>query len=89
LSKLLILKGLQASGKSTFAKDLVKKSGNFFRLNRDDFRAMMFDSKWTKNREKVVIAVEKAAAKAILDSGYSVCVDDTNLKNSYHGISDM
>jgi hypothetical protein len=42
---------------------------------------MMFDSKWTKEREKVVIAVEKAAAKAILDSGYSVCIDDTNFKS--------
>ena len=81
MPKLLVLRGLQASGKTTFAKSLVKDSGNYFRLNRDDLRAMMFDSKWTREREKVVIEVEKALARAILEQGYSVVIDDTGFRD--------
>ena len=40
MKKLLMLKGLPASGKSTYAKELVKEQG-FVRANKDDLRAML------------------------------------------------
>ena len=33
--------GLPASGKSTWAKDQVRKKENWVRVNRDDFRKML------------------------------------------------
>lgn len=37
-----MLKGLPASGKSTYAKELVLKSpGKYKRINKDDLRAMV------------------------------------------------
>jgi len=45
--KLKILRGLPGSGKSTLAKQLVKDSGSSGRINRDDLRAMIFDSVWS------------------------------------------
>lgn len=41
MPKLLVLKGLPASGKSTYAKELVNKGWK--RVNKDDLRAMIDD----------------------------------------------
>ena len=83
MSKLLILKGLPASGKSTYAKSLVASSGNTGRVNRDDLREMIFNGKWTRDREKIIIDVEKAIASVLLDHNHSVVVDDTNFKADF------
>jgi len=71
-----------AAGKSTLARGLVKQDGNTVRLNRDALRIMLFDGVWSHTREKVVKAVERAAADAALSYGYNVVIDDTNLAPS-------
>lgn len=58
--KLTMLRGLPASGKTTAARDLVRTSGNFGRINRDDLRAMLFESVWSGKREDIVVDAEKA-----------------------------
>ena len=77
--KLTMLKGLPGSGKSTLARQMVKESGNSGRINRDDMRAMLFESVWTGKREEVVVACEKAIAAALFEHGMNPIVDDTNL----------
>lgn len=78
--KLHILRGLPASGKTTFAKELVRKSGNTVRLNRDDLRAMCFEGKWSGPREKLIIDMERQMASvALLRRNQNVVIDDTNL----------
>jgi predicted kinase len=63
---------------------MVKDSGyNSGRINRDDLRAMIFDSKWSRDREKTIIACEKALAKVLLEQGRSAIVDDTNFKADF------
>lgn len=79
MPNLTITSGLPGSGKSTWAKDRVKVEGNTLRMNRDDLRLMGFAGAWTGKREKVIVAVEKAAALQALLDGYNVIVDDTNL----------
>ncbi len=71
--------GLPASGKSTFAKELVAKSGNTVRINRDDLRAMGFESKWTGARERLIVEMERALADRAIRNKYDVIIDDTNL----------
>ncbi len=78
MPKLLILKGLPASGKSTYAKQLVEKE-NFKRVNKDDLRAMLDNSKWSKTNEKMVLSVRDHIVVTALTGGHSVVVDDTNL----------
>ena len=73
------MKGLPGSGKSTFTKQLVKDSGNAARINRDDLRAMLFDSVWTGKREGVVVEIEKAIAEILLKNKITPIIDDTNL----------
>lgn len=77
--KLTMLSGLPASGKSTRAKAMVKETGNSGRINRDDLRAMLFESVWTGKREQVVIDCEKAIAEVLFKHNMNAIIDDTNL----------
>lgn len=78
--KVLFLKGLPASGKSTFAKELVaKEPDRWVRVNKDGLRQLLHDGKWSKGREKLVQQMERSMAEEALRSGLSVVVDDTNL----------
>ncbi len=56
MPSLLMLKGLPASGKSTYARKLVADSQShkrkWKRANKDDLRAMIDDSNWSKTNEK-------------------------------------
>lgn len=83
MGKLRMLRGLPGSGKSTHAREYVKSSGNAGRINRDDLRAMLFDSVWTGKREGIVIKCEKAIAAVLLDHGYTPVVDDCNLTEKH------
>lgn len=76
MNKLLILKGLPASGKSTYAKELVAKG--YKRVNKDDLRAMIDDSKWSKPNEEVIQKLEQEIVARLLTNNYNVVVDDTN-----------
>lgn len=72
-----MLKGLPASGKSTYAKELV--ADGWKRVNKDDLRAMIDCSKWGKEKEKDILELRDITIIHYLDQGYNVVVDDTNL----------
>ncbi len=72
--KLIMCKGLPASGKSTWAK-----AQNAFRVNKDDLRSMMNNGKWSRTNEKYILLVRDAIIKLHLGDGNTVIVDDTNL----------
>jgi predicted kinase len=77
---LIILKGLPASGKSTYAKDLLKKeSGRFKRINRDDLRAMLDDGAYSKVNEEFVRNMQIELVRNALSSGFDVVLDNTHL----------
>ncbi len=78
--RVIILKGLPASGKTTYAKDLVANSnGKMKRVNKDDIRAMYDNGKWSKEREASIVKIRNHMIIRALDDGYDVIVDDTNL----------
>ena len=80
MSKLIMTVGLPASGKSTWAKQQVAKSGgNIKRINKDDMREMFDAGKWSKNNEKHILALRDEIIRHYLFEGFSVIVDDTNL----------
>lgn len=81
--KLTMLKGLPGSGKSTKARAEVVSGGNCGRINRDDLRAMLFDSVWTGKREDVVVDCEKAIVQVLFDHSMNPIVDDTNLSEKH------
>ena len=76
--KILMLKGLPASGKSTYAKELVAKDHNWVRVNKDDLRAMMNGGVFSGKLEKQIVRIERKLAEDALKIGKSVVIDDTN-----------
>jgi predicted kinase len=83
MGKIRLLRGLPASGKSTLAREIVVKDGNSARVNRDDLRAMLFNSKWSGPREGIVIECEKAIAEVLLRHKHTPIIDDTNLTDRH------
>ena len=75
-----MLKGLPASGKSTWAKEQVRLSkGKTKRVNKDDLRAMIDDGEWSKDNEKFILSVRDSVIVDALFQHKDVIVDDTNL----------
>ena len=81
MKKVIILKGLPASGKSTWAKEYVKNNDNVVRVNKDDIRAMM-SPKWSKSIESITYRTELECIGFALKLDFDVIVDDTNLNPS-------
>ena len=79
--RLLMLKGLPASGKSTYAKKLADKG--WVRVNKDDLRAMLNNGKWSKHNEKFVLKVRNLIVADALSQNKDVVVDDTNLEEKH------
>lgn len=73
--KLIMTKGLPASGKSTWARS---QSG-FKRINKDDLRMMMDNGKWSKANEQFILLMRDTMIISALEHGFNVIVDDTNL----------
>ncbi|SRR6266516_5013 len=80
MKKVIILKGLPACGKSTWAKQqLTESPGNYKRISKDDLRLMLDAGKWSKGNEKFILNVRDALIVSALEEGCHVLVDDTNL----------
>lgn len=75
--KLLALKGLPASGKSTKAAELTKQG--WIRSNKDTIRELLFAGNYKKSGEKLVVQTRNHIISAALSKGKNVVVDDTNL----------
>ena len=85
MQKIIILKGLPASGKSTWAKNYIKQHSKekWKIINKDSLRLMLDDSKWSRENEKFIIRVRDNIIQSALGMGYNVIVDDTNFSKSH------
>lgn len=79
MSKLIIMRGLPASGKSTRAKEIIEATGNTVRVNKDLLRKMLHFDKWSGNNENITKDVARLVVKDLLKANINVIVDDTNL----------
>jgi tRNA uridine 5-carbamoylmethylation protein Kti12 len=80
MPKLIMAKGLPGSGKTTWAwAEVLKSQGDLKRVSKDDLRAMMDAGSFSKVDEAFVVQARNRLAYQVLERGYSVIVDDTNL----------
>lgn len=79
MSKLIITRGLPASGKSTWAKQWVLEDPEHrVRINQDDIR-LMLGKYWVPSREKLVQEIQFDAVVEALSKEFDVVIDNTNL----------
>lgn len=77
--KLIMLRGISASGKTTWAKKYVAENPGSLQISKDELRAMLHDGKWTPGNEKIVLDMRDALIERALRTGRTVLVADTNL----------
>lgn len=79
-----LTRGIQASGKSDWARKWVQEDPeNRVRINRDDLRRSLFAANTTllnHDQERFVSVVEKDIARAALRAGKDVVIDAMNLR---------
>lgn len=79
MKEFIICRGIQGSGKSTWAKDwCLEASESRVRINNDDIRSML-GKYWVPSREKLVASIVKNTILEALKRGYDVVVDNMNL----------
>jgi len=82
--KILILVGPPAAGKSTWAKEFIRKNPKYIRVGRDDFRFMFKDAPITENKvEKLISEMQEEVIMKALAKKLNVIVDNTHLKEKY------
>lgn len=85
MKKLLVLQGLPASGKSTYARELLSSSeeGTSLRINNDELSFMLYGKTYTPGDSHASQLLGKIRAEIIRNAfrlGYQlVIVDNTNL----------
>ena len=78
MARLVMMRGLPASGKSTQAAEYVKQSG-WVRVNRDLLREMLHFNAFSGKNEGLTVQAEKNLVRHFLMAGMNVVVDDCNL----------
>lgn len=83
MKKLVMVKGLQGSGKSTWTREQQSIDHTIVRVNKDDLRALLHNGVHSKGHEKFVLKVRDAIIKQALAEGHHVIVDDTNFNPAH------
>lgn len=83
--KIILTRGLPASGKSTWAKEFVKNSnGKAKRVNKDDLREMIDAGVYSKPNEQMILAARDALVDTWLANDIeTIIVDDTNFEEKH------
>lgn len=84
--KLLVVRGLPGSGKSTFAQKWVDEDPDWrVRINRDDLRKMIANKfhGLSRHQEETVSKLEETMVRSALEAKLSVVVDALHLRASY------
>lgn len=78
MTQLIVCRGLVASGKSTWAKAEQVKDQAIVQISKDELRAALHGSKWSRENERQVIRIEEAIVRDALAHLRTVIVADTN-----------
>lgn len=81
--KIIILRGLQGSGKTTEAKRIVNSDPeHWIRFNCDDIRNML-GKYWVPSREALIDSIYWNCLEQATSFGYNIVIDNMNLNEKY------
>lgn len=82
MPKIVIMKGLPGSGKSTYAlRELVTQG--YKRINKDDLRRMIDGGRWSGKNEKMILLARDQLIGMFMRERSNIVIDDTNLHPSH------
>jgi len=82
-NQFIILQGIPASGKSTWARKWVEENPTKrIIVNRDSIRRSL-GPYWVPQRENLVSSIERAYVEEAVNAGYDICLDATNLNPKF------
>lgn len=83
MNKVIMTIGLQASGKSTWAKEQATLySDKVRRVNKDDIRNLLGIINWSYDEEKRVQKIQYELLRTFIKDGFNVIVDNIHLSSS-------
>lgn len=84
MQKIIFLKGIPGSGKTTWAKQYIIENSSVERINKDDIREEFGNPPWSSSFEKMILEEERKRGLNILEKGFSLIVDDTNFHSKHY-----
>ena len=79
MSKIILCRGIQGSGKTTWAKQWVLEDPEHrVRFSNDDIRNML-GKYWVLSRENLVSDIKKDFMVSAMEFGYDIVIDNMNL----------
>ena len=78
MSKILILQGVPASGKTTWAKEFVTGREDWVIISKDSIREST-GNYWVPSRENYISEVEELQVKSAIKNNLNIILDSTNL----------
>lgn len=87
--KAIVTIGVPASGKSTYAQEIISKDPSYIELNRDNIRRELFgingwtEYEFTEENERKVTTEQYDRIRAASNEGKNLILTDTNLKMKY------
>lgn len=84
MPKIILCRGIQGSGKTTWAKKWAEEDPEHrVRWNNDDFRRML-GKYWVPKREVIISSTELYFINAAMHRGYDIVIDNMNLNPKYY-----
>lgn len=81
--KIIFLRWLPWSGKSTWSRQYILDNPNTIRVNKDDIRMQLHNWVFSKSNEIIVLEYQMSLAATALAEGKSVIVDNTHLSGTH------
>lgn len=86
MNKIILVKGIQGSGKTTWSKNWAKEDPlHRIRLNYDDIRNML-GKYWVPEREQLVRYIFQRSLLEAMNLGYDIVIDNFNNLNPTHQV---
>ena len=84
MPKIILCRGIQGSGKTTWAKKWAEEDPEHrVRWNNDDFRRML-GKYWVPKREVIISSTELHFIDEAMYRGYDIVIDNMNLNPKYY-----
>ena len=81
--KIIFLKGLPASGKTSWAIEKCREDIDLIRLNKDDLRKEFGNPSWSREFEDKVVAAQRSRGISLLNLKHSLIIDDCNFSENH------